>query len=655
MNSRFARLSSVTAFVTLAGLPLAARQAPAPAAEAVNLQQVLPFDAAVKIGTLPNGLKYYVRRNSRPANRVVLRLAVKTGSLDEADDQQGLAHMLEHMAFNGSEHFKPGELVSYFESTGARLGPHVNAQTGFEDTIYMLDLPTDKPEIVEKGLTAFADFAGGLTLDPTEIDKERGVVIEEWRGGLGAGSRIRDKQIPVLFYHSRYADRLPIGKPEVLRTFPPARLRAFYDTFYRPSNMAVVAVGDIDAAKLEEMVKDAFGGLKARGAAAPPARKVDVPLHEETLVSVVTDPEITQSSVSLIRKRPRSSDDKVGDYRRQLVRAVLRADAERSASTRSRAGPTRSSSAPASAADGLSKDVETVSLGANVQDGKIAEGLASVALEAKRAREFGFSAAELDRAKKWLAAFYERAYTERDKTESGSFAQEYLNHFLEGEPSPGIEYEYKLVQQLLPGITAAEVTAIGKGLLAGDSRVILATSPQKAGHQGPDRGRAEGDDRGGGLDGGHAVERHHVHARADRAQAGAGRRHGNAQGRRGRADHRPLRQRRRGLAEADRFQERPGALLACRRRGAPRSRRAVGLLRGVARVRLREPVGRRRAQGARHAEAAGRQAGRRVAVRVALDPRLQRLGGAGAARDRAAAALRAVHASRATIPRRSRC
>ena len=181
MNSPLRRLLFVTTLVTLASLPLAARQAAAPApaapAQAVNLQQALPFDAAVKTGTLANGLKYYVRQNSRPANRLVLRLAVKTGSLDEADDQQGLAHVLEHMAFNGSAHFKPGELVSYFESIGARLGPHLNAQTGFEDTIYMLDLPSDKPEIVEKGLTAFADFAGGLTLDPKEIDKERGVVI----------------------------------------------------------------------------------------------------------------------------------------------------------------------------------------------------------------------------------------------------------------------------------------------------------------------------------------------------------------------------------------------------------------------------------------------------------------------------------------------
>src|SRR5215212_7947873 len=194
------RAAFVTVLVTCALAPLAARSprqaAAVPAAQqAPPPAQAIPFDAAVTTGTLPNGLKYYVRTNTRPANRVLLRLAVKTGSIDEADDQQGLAHVLEHMAFNGSAHFKPGELVSYFESTGARLGPHVNAYTGFEETVYMLDLPSDKPEIVEKGFTAFSDFAGGLTLDPKEIDKERGVVIEEWRGGLGAGSRIRDKQI----------------------------------------------------------------------------------------------------------------------------------------------------------------------------------------------------------------------------------------------------------------------------------------------------------------------------------------------------------------------------------------------------------------------------------------------------------------------------
>src|SRR6476661_2647265 len=175
MNALLKRSVFVTLLVTAALAPLAARQA---------LTETMPFDPAVRTGTLPNGLKYYVRKNARPANRVLLRLAVKTGSLDEADDQQGLAHVVEHMAFNGSEHFKPGELVSYFESTGSRLGPHVNAYTSFDETVFMLDLPSDKPEIVEKGFTAFADFAGGLTLDPAEVDKERGVVIEEWRGRL---------------------------------------------------------------------------------------------------------------------------------------------------------------------------------------------------------------------------------------------------------------------------------------------------------------------------------------------------------------------------------------------------------------------------------------------------------------------------------------
>ena len=203
----------------------------AQAQPAVNLAEAIPFDSAVRTATLPNGLRYFVRQNSRPARRVALRLAVKTGSLYESDDQQGLAHFIEHMAFNGSAHFKPGELVSYFEASGARLGPHVNAYTSFDETVYMLDLPTDSSEIVARGLTALADFAGGLTLDPVEVEKERGVVIEEWRGRLGAGSRIRDKQIPVLFYHSRYAERLPIGKPEILRQAPPARLRAFYDTW----------------------------------------------------------------------------------------------------------------------------------------------------------------------------------------------------------------------------------------------------------------------------------------------------------------------------------------------------------------------------------------------------------------------------------------
>src|SRR4051812_44040320 len=243
MRSRLSRTLSAFALALTASTVLVA--------QSFNPQDTIPFDAAVRTAKLPNGLTYFIRQNTRPAQRVSLRLAVKAGSLFEADDQRGLAHLIEHMAFNGSAHFKPGELVSYFESIGSRLGPHVNAYTSFDETVYMFDVPTDNRAVIEKALTALADVAGGLSLDPKEIDKERGVVIEEWRGGLGAGSRIRDKQFPVLFHESRYAERLPIGKPEVLRTAPPERLRAFYDTFYRPEKMGVVAVGDMEAEKLE--------------------------------------------------------------------------------------------------------------------------------------------------------------------------------------------------------------------------------------------------------------------------------------------------------------------------------------------------------------------------------------------------------------------
>ena len=446
-------------------------------AQTFNLQDALPFDKAVHTATLPNSLKYFVRHNDRPAKRISLRLAVKAGSINEADNQQGLAHLIEHMAFNGSDHFKPGELVSYFESTGSRLGPHVNAYTSFDETVYMLDLPTDKPDIVSKGLTALADFAGGLTLSEDEVNKERGVVIEEWRGGLGAGSRIRDKQFPILFYKSRYAERLPIGKPDVIRNAPVERLRAFYDTWYRPDRMAVIAVGDIDASQIEQSIKETFAGVKARGTSAPQPDRT-VPIHTETLVSVVTDPEATSSNVQILRKRSRESESRVEDYRRQLIERFVDDMIDDRFGEIARKGDAKILNGGASNSS-ISRTVSTFTLGAGVQDGRLEDGIAALATEAKRIREFGFSATEMDRAKKWMAASYDRAYSERDKTESSSFASEYVRYFLDDEPSPGIEYEYKLVQQLLPGISVNEASAMAKALLADDSRVILAVSPQK--------------------------------------------------------------------------------------------------------------------------------------------------------------------------------
>ena len=476
MLHRFSRFPSRAAFVAVLAFAAATYLQ---AQTSFNPQDIIPFDAAVRTATLPNGVKVFIRHNEQPAKRVSLRLAVKAGSIDEADDQQGLAHLIEHMAFNGSAHFKPGELISTFESIGARLGPHVNAYTSFDETVYMLELPTDKPDIVTKGLTAMADFAGGLTLDPVEIDKERGVVIEEWRGGLGAGSRIRDKQFPVLFYRSRYAERLPIGKPEIIRNAPAARLRAFYDTWYRPDHISIIVVGDVDAAQLEQGVRTLFGPLAARAPAAPEPDRT-VPLHSQLLVNVATDPELTRSNVQLVRKRTRETGQRIADYRRGLNQRLIEYMIGQRFTELSRRPDAKFLGAGAGG-DSLSRTVDAFSFSASVQDGRIADGLSALAVEARRVKEFGFGAGELDRAKAWMSGFMERAYNEREKTDSGSYAQEYLNFFLEEEPSPGIAYEYQLVKQLLPTVTPAELSAFVKTLLGDDSRVLLATSPQKAG------------------------------------------------------------------------------------------------------------------------------------------------------------------------------
>jgi zinc protease len=474
MKTRLRRHFAVTLVALVSTVVALAAQTPP-----LNLQDLLPFDAAVKTGTLPNGLKYFIRQNSRPAQRVSMRLAVKAGSMMEADDQLGLAHLIEHMAFNGSAHFKPGEIFSYFESVGARLGPHVNAYTSFDETVYMLDLPSDKPEILQKGMLALADDAGGLTLGADEIAKEKPVVIEEWRQGLGAGSRVRDKQLPLLFYKSRYAERLPIGKPDVIRNAPPERLRAFYDAWYRPERMALIVVGDINPEQIENAIKSSFGPLKARAPELPMPDRT-VPIHKETLVSVVSDSELTRSSVSIERKRPRESDDKVSDYRRDLVQRLLEHIMDERFAELERRADAKFLGAGVSGGT-LNKDVATFSMGALVEDGRLADGVGTLVQEANRVKEFGFNASEVDRAKKWMTAFYDRAYAERDKTESGSYAEEYTRHFLNQEPSPGIAYEYRLVQQVLPTISDAEVSAMAKALLNDDSRVILATSPQKAG------------------------------------------------------------------------------------------------------------------------------------------------------------------------------
>ena len=470
--------------LTLAAAPLAlaqpADQAPAEQAPpAVATTGPLPADPALTIGTLPNGVTYYVRRNTRPDSRVLLWLAVKAGSIHEEADQRGLAHLLEHMAFNGTAHFKPGELVSFFETAGARFGPHVNAYTSFDETVYMLQVPTDKEGLVDKGLLALADFAAGMSLDPAEVDKERGVVIEEWRLRQGASWRILEKQAPVLYHRSRYAERIPIGTPEILRTFPVARLRDFYDTWYRPERMAVVVVGDVEAAPLVAKVRELFAPITARRpAAADPDRSI--PPHEETLVNVSADVEAQASSVSVLHKRPKLPQGTAENYRRDHVRQLMYQMLNlRFGELAQR--PDAPFLGAGSGTQELGAETAATVLGARTSDGALDTGLEALLLEARRARDFGFTDAELDRAKRTVLAAYERAYAEREKTESQGYAREYVGNFLDGEPIPGIAHEFALTRALLPGIRLAEVSEAARELLDDTSRVVLATSPEKEG------------------------------------------------------------------------------------------------------------------------------------------------------------------------------
>lgn len=459
--------------------PAAPAAGPAAAATTYRLEDPLPFDPAVRRGRLPNGMSYYIRRNGRPEHRAALRLAIDAGSVLEQDDQRGLAHLLEHMAFNGSKHFAPGELVGFLESIGARFGADANAYTSFDETVYMLEVPTDRSGLVEKGLTVLADFAGGWTLSKDEIDKERGVVLEEWRLGQGANSRLQRLQFPILMHGSRYAERLPIGDPDVIKSSDPARLRAFAREWYRPDRMAVAVVGDVDPVKAERWIQDKLGEVPA-APPGPPRPTYDLPRHAETLVSVATDPEARVSGVSVIFKHPKLPEGGVGDYRRSLVETLFHSMVNSRLAEMARRGDAPFLGASSSGGT-VGRNTDTEVLGAVVPDGKIASGLAALLTEAERVRRHGFAAAELDRTKRELLAQYERAWQERDKSESSSYAREYVSNFLTGEPSPGIDVELALVRQFLPTITLDEVRDVTQRNIHEDSRVVLAVAPQKEG------------------------------------------------------------------------------------------------------------------------------------------------------------------------------
>ena len=447
-------------------------------AQTIGLDKPVPVDPRITIGYLPNGLRYYVRANGRPYQRAELRLVVNIGSAVEDPDQLGLAHFVEHMAFNGSERFAKQDLIRFMESIGMRLGPGVNANTSHDQTVYVLHVPTDSADALKKAFMFFGDVAHRLSFDADAIDKERGVIIEEWRQGRGASARMQDEQMPVLLKGSRYAERNPIGTRQSIAQFKPEALKRFYTDWYRPDLMAVIAVGDFDKASVEKMIRDEFGSIPVPDQRRP-RPSFEVPDHAETLYAVASDPEATVTTVGFYNMLPLREQVTVGAYRqRQVERLYV-------GMMNSRLSELTIKPDPPFVRAGIERGIfvrtkEAATMMALVKEDGIARGLSALVTELTRAARFGFSPGELERERRDVLRGYESAFAERDKEESADLAAEFIRAFTEQEPTPGMTYEYGLVQRFVPAITLDEVNAVAREWASG-SRVVLVNAPKKPG------------------------------------------------------------------------------------------------------------------------------------------------------------------------------
>jgi zinc protease len=440
---------------------------------------LLPVDPSVTVGTLQNGLRYYIRANKRPENRAELRLVVNAGSVLEDDDQRGLAHFVEHMAFNGTLRYPKQALIDYLERIGMRFGPDINAYTGFDETVYSLQVPTDSVGVLETAFEILEDWAHQLVFDAEMIDSERGVVIEEWRLGRGAAARMFDKQFPILFKNSAYAERLPIGSVEVLESFEHEALMRYYQDWYRPDLMAVVAVGDFDSGMIEGLVRRHFEQMPSLP--QPRSRSLfPVPDHDETLVAVATDKEATESRVSIYYKQPLRAEGTIESYRQLMVERLYNSMLnDRLFELTQR--PTPPFLYASSGQGKLIRSKEVYVLGAGVEDGRVEPGLAALLTEGERVARYGFTSTELERHKREVLRWMEHAHLEREKTNSAVYAFEYVQAFLGNDPIPGIELEYLLHQEMVPDIQVEEVNRLAREWLTDRNRVILVNSPDKEG------------------------------------------------------------------------------------------------------------------------------------------------------------------------------
>ncbi|MEA3336413.1 MAG: insulinase family protein [Chloroflexota bacterium] len=441
---------------------------------------LLPFDPQVRTGQLDNGLAYFIRHNEEPKERAELWLAIDAGSILENEDQKGLAHLLEHMLFNGTRRFPKTQLVGFLQSLGIEFGPDVNAYTSFDETVYMLHIPTDDALIVQSALDVLEDWAAYALLDAEEIDKERGVVVEEWRlRDQNASGRILEQIWPVLLEDSLYAERLPIGDMDIIRESPPEATRRFFETWYRPDLMAIIAVGDFDADLMEARIQDRFSQLPP-APAGEPRRYYQVPAMDRTRFLVISDPENTTTSVSIENMHPARVDRTTGDFQESLVEALF------SELLNLRlAEIARQADAPFLYAFGSSgnvvRPVDSYTLEAGVEDDGVVEGLEALLTEIERIRRHGFADTELERARTSFSRIIETIYNERENYDNASHASELLDHFLTGSPVINADAWYQLLTQLMPGITLAEINKKASDLVSDSNQVVIVTAPEKEG------------------------------------------------------------------------------------------------------------------------------------------------------------------------------
>ncbi len=448
-------------------------------AQAQYAMPQLGIDPAVRIGKLDNGLTYYIRHNNWPENRANFYIAQKVGSLEEEDNQRGLAHFLEHMCFNGTDHFEGNNLIEYCRSIGVEFGADLNAYTSIEETVYNIDnVPTDRESSLDSCLLILRDWADGLTLDPEEIDKERGVIHEEWRMRTSAQSRMLERNLPKLYPNCKYGYRYPIGTMEVVDNFKPQELRDYYEKWYHPTNQGIIVVGNVDVDHIESKIKELFGGI-TNPKDQSPIVKVEVPDNAEPIVIIDKDKEQRTSSLSLMMKHDVMPDSikntavyPVFNYTKTAALTMLNLRYAEAA---------QKSDCPyisAQASDGsyiFSKTKDAFDISLTPKDvTKTAESLKAALIEARRAAEHGFTATEYNRFKDSFLSALEKIYSNKDKRTNSQFYEECKGHFLDNEPMQSLDEEYEMMKQIAQYIPVESINGLMAQLVSkSDSNVVI--------------------------------------------------------------------------------------------------------------------------------------------------------------------------------------